>query len=226
MKKLALLVALTTVAQSLCLAGADPKTDVKSAVKKLAEKSNYGWTATFIGTPEMRMGPLEGRTEKGGSTYCKFTFADNQIEMAFNGDKSAIKREGEWQSAEELESSNAGIARRLKTFKAPVAEAEELAEKTKELKGADGVYSGDLSAEGIKDLVSRWRRNPEITDGKGTVKFWVKDGLLTKYQYNIQGKVTGNAQNEVDLDRTVTVEIKDVGATQVSVPEDAKKKLT
>ena len=128
MKKLALLVALTTVAQSLCLAGADPKTDVKSAVKKLAEKSNYSWNSTFIGTPEMRMSPLEGRAEKGGFTYCKFTFADNQIEMAFNGDKSAIKREGEWQSAEELESSNSGIARRLKTFKAPVAEAEELAE--------------------------------------------------------------------------------------------------
>jgi len=38
--------------------------------------------------------------------------------------------------------------------------------------------------------------------------------------------VTGNAQSEVDLDRTVTVEIKDVGATQVSVPEEAKKKLS
>jgi hypothetical protein len=32
--------------------------------------------------------------------------------------------------------------------------------------------------------------------------------------------------NEVDLDRTNTVDIKDVGTTKVEVPEGAKKKLS
>lgn len=31
--------------------------------------------------------------------------------------------------------------------------------------------------------------------------------------------------NDIDIDRTTTVEIKDVGATKLSVPEEAKKKL-
>jgi hypothetical protein len=32
--------------------------------------------------------------------------------------------------------------------------------------------------------------------------------------------------NEIDLDRTTTVEVKDVGTTKVEVPEAAKKKLS
>jgi hypothetical protein len=32
--------------------------------------------------------------------------------------------------------------------------------------------------------------------------------------------------NDIDVDRDTTVEIKDVGATKVEVPEGAKKKLS
>jgi len=32
--------------------------------------------------------------------------------------------------------------------------------------------------------------------------------------------------NDVDIDRTTTVEIKEVGSTKVDVPEEAKKKLS
>jgi hypothetical protein len=32
--------------------------------------------------------------------------------------------------------------------------------------------------------------------------------------------------NDVDMDRTTTVEIKDVGTTKVEVPEGAKKKFS
>ena len=31
--------------------------------------------------------------------------------------------------------------------------------------------------------------------------------------------------NDVDIDRTTTVAIKDIGTTKVEVPDDAKKKL-
>ena len=56
------------------------------------------------------------------------------------------------------------------------------------------------------------------------MKFWLKDGALSKYEFKVQGKADFNG-NEMDVDRTTTVEIKDVGATKVDVPEDAKKKL-
>ena len=41
----------------------------------------------------------------------------------------------------------------------------------------------------------------------------------------MQGKVSFNG-NDRDVDRTTTVEIKDVGTTKVEVPEGAKKKLS
>ena len=41
----------------------------------------------------------------------------------------------------------------------------------------------------------------------------------------MQGTISFNG-NDVDIDRTTTVEIKDVGSTKVDVPEEANKKLS
>ena len=53
----------------------------------------------------------------------------------------------------------------------------------------------------------------------------VKDGTLTKYEFKVKGKMSFNG-NDIDQDRTTTVVIKDVGTTKVTVPEEAKKKLS
>ena len=57
------------------------------------------------------------------------------------------------------------------------------------------------------------------------MKFWVKDGVLSKYEYNVQGKMSFNG-NDINIDRTTTVDVKDVGSTKFEVPEEAKKKLS
>jgi hypothetical protein len=57
------------------------------------------------------------------------------------------------------------------------------------------------------------------------VKFWLKDGALSKYQFNVKGTMSFNG-NDREIDRTTTVEIKDVGTTKLTVPEEAKKKLS
>jgi hypothetical protein len=175
-------------------------------------------------------GPTEGKTEKEGFTYVTFSIGNNDIGLAFKGDKAAIKRESEWQGSDELDGSSAWIARRLKQFKAPAAEAEDLADKVDELKKGDGgVYSGELTDSGVKELFARSRRREadDAPEGaKGSAKFWVKEGVLSKYQYNLQGKLTvGDDKREVEFNRTTTVEIKDVGSTTVKVPDEAKKKL-
>jgi hypothetical protein len=65
---------------------------------------------------------------------------------------------------------------------------------------------------------------PEISGAKGSVKFWVKDGVLSKYQLNLKGSISFNG-NDRDIDRTTTVEIKDIGSTKIELPDEAKKKL-
>ena len=212
---------------------AEPTADVKAAAKKLAAKANYSWTST----PKSESGnspgsgPTDGQTEKDGFTYVTFSIGNNDVELAFKGDKAAIKREGDWQTSDQLEGDSAWIARRLKQFKAPSAEAEDLLEKVDGLKkGENGVYSGDLTESGVKELFSRLRRReagPTPEGAKGWAKFWIADGALSKYQYKVQGKLTvGEDKREVEINRTTTVEIKDVGTTKVKVPEEAKKKLS
>src|SRR5437763_466118 len=68
------------------------------------------------------------------------------------------------------------------------------------------------------------RRGPEVTCAKGHAKFWVKDGMLNKYEYTVSGSVNFNG-NDQEINRTTKVEISDVGSTKVNIPEEAKKKL-
>ena len=223
---------LTAIAGSLL--GAEPKDDVKAAAKNLAQKPNYSWVSTpkSEGGGNAGAGAAEGKTEKSGFTYVTLSVGNADVELAFKGAKAAIKRADEdWKSADELEGNSAWIAKRLKEFKTPAAEAADLAEKVSELKkSGDNVYSGSLSEEGVKELFARARRRdtgdaPE--EAKGSAKFWIQDGILTKYQYNVQGKLTvGAEKREVEVNRTTTVEIKDVGATSVKVSDEAKKKLS
>jgi hypothetical protein len=120
----------------------------------------------------------------------------------------------------------------FRNYKAPAAQAEELAGKIEGLKKDGDVYGGALTEEGAKSLMTFGRgggqggggAGPDIAGAKGTIKFWLKNGALSKYEYNVQGKVTFN-NNEREINRTTTIEIKDVGTTKVDVPEEAKKKL-
>ncbi|HEV8541107.1 MAG TPA: hypothetical protein VGR78_01835 [Verrucomicrobiae bacterium] len=217
---------------SIIAADSGPKDEVINAAKQLGEKENYSWRTT-VKVPEsaqFRPGPTEGKTEKGGSTVLKMTFRDNDVEAVLKGDKGALHGENGWESVSELENAEGRgrfMGAMLRNFKVPTEQAAELAKETKELKKDGDSYSGELTAEGAKALM-RFRRGgdgPEASGAKGHAKFWVKDGVLNKYEFHVQGSMNFNG-NDVDVDRTTTVEIKDIGSTKVEVPEGARKKLS
>ncbi|HTD67747.1 MAG TPA: hypothetical protein VK846_14575 [Candidatus Limnocylindria bacterium] len=217
---------------SALIAADDPKADVKAASKKLGDKPNYSWTSTPKmegggGGGNFRAGPTDGQTADG-IVYLKSTFGDRSMEIAAKGEKVMVKGEEGWESAEDAQGPAQFASRRMRTFKAPAAEAADLADKAKSLKSADGAISGDLTEEGAKALLSFRRQNadaPAPKDAKGSVKFWLKDGELAKYEYNVQGKVMGRDDNEMEVNRTTTVEIKDAGKTKLGLSDDIKKKL-
>ncbi len=235
MKTLWMLATSLLLCGSLGAAEADAKADVKAAAKKLADKANYSWTSTIKsdGGPggNFRPGPTAGQTD-AGLVYLKLSFGDLTIESLVKGDKAATKTEEGWQNVDELEGNRAFMARRLKTYKAPAQEAQDLADKAKSLKKDGDAIAGDLSEEAVKELLSFGRRpnadnpRPAPKDAKGSVKFWVKDGALTKVEFNVQGKVTGRDDAEISINRTTTIEIKDAGTTKLTAPEEAKKKLS
>ena len=65
---------------------------------------------------------------------------------------------------------------------------------------------------------------PEITNPKGTVAFWITDGKLTKYQFHVTGSMSFNG-NDMEMDRTTTMVIKDIGTTKITVADEVKKIL-
>jgi hypothetical protein len=227
----------TALLVATSLFAADAKEEVTAAAKKLGDAANYTWKTTVV-VPEsaqFKPGPTDGKTEKGGFTHIKSTFGDNEVQVVTKGEKSAfINRDGDWQLAEGQGGGGGGRGGGfLRNTRPPAVQAAEIAAGAKELKKEGDVISGELTEEGAKTLM-RFRRGgggggggegPAISNAKGSVKFWVKGGVLTKYEYKLSGKMDFNG-SEFDMDRTATVEIKDVGTTKVEVPEAAKQKLS
>ena len=242
MKKQLVFSAALLLTGALFAADASPKDDVTAAAKKLAEKSNYSWKATLDFGPNspFQPGPTEGKTEKGGVTWLSVTFNDNTTEGLLKGTNVVIKKEEGWKTAAEAGGGGGGgfnpetfMARRMQNLKTPAAEVEDLVSKAKEIKMAGDVYSGELTEDGAKSLLTMGfggRRGgsqpPAPTNAKGSVKFWVKDGALTKYESKVSGTRKNQNGEDMDIERTTTIEIKEVGTTKITVPEEAAKKLS
>jgi hypothetical protein len=235
MKRMTVFSLATLTAASLLAAESDPSEAVKSAATKLGQQASYSWkTTTEFGN---FTGTSEGKTQKDGLVGLTMTFGDNTTQAFVKDGKGAVKAGDEdWQSLAELTKAAGSepgprtfLLRRLQTFKAPAAEAADLASKTKEVKKDGDAYAGDLTEAGAKELLAMGGRRggnaPEPKNAKGSVKFWLKDGLLAKFELKLQGTVNFNGEDR-DIDRTTTVEIKDVGTTKVDVPEAAQKKLS
>ena len=221
-----------TLALSLVAAHADPKSEVKDAIKNLATRPNYSWTftpKTEGSEAAAKQGPVEGKAEKDGVTYLKGTTGDVSFEAAAKGGKYAVNYAGEWVVVDENDEETGRIAQRLKAMNNPLETAEELAGKASELKkDSDGLYSSELTAAGAKELFGRLgKRAAAAPEAKGAVKFWIKNGLLAKYEFNVKGTITvGSDKREVNLSRTVTVEFKEVGSTKVTLSDEVRKKLS
>jgi hypothetical protein len=235
MKRMTVFGLATLTAASLLGAESSPSDAITSAAAKLAQQASYSWKAktefgNFTGT-------TEGKSQKDGLVGLTMTFGDNTTEAFLKDGKGAVKApDQDWQSLAELAKAAGSepgpgqfLLRVLQNFKAPAAEAADLAGKTKELKKDGEAYASELTEAGAKELLAfggrRGGNAPEPKNAKGSVKFWVKDGLLAKYELKLQGTVNFNGEDR-DVDRTTTVEIKDVGTTKVDVPEPAQKKLS
>ena len=231
MKRNVLLAAALLCSGSLFAADSSPKDEVANAAKALEGKPNYSWRATYV-VPEdspFHPGPTDGKVQKDGLTDVKLSFGDNTTEFFLQGAKAAITNpDGGWQSLSELDNSEGPgrfFAAMIRNFKAPAAQAADMAASVKEWKKDGDAYSGDLTEEGAKAILTFRRGGGTASNAKGSAKFWIKDGVLTKFESKVTGTVSWDG-NDMDVDRKTTVEIKDVGTTKIEVPEEAKKKMS
>jgi hypothetical protein len=229
---------------------ADLADEVKAAAKKLADQPNYSWSVKVESPQQGRGrglgGPPSGKTEKDGYTLLTYTVGDRTTEAVRKGDKVALKTGEEWKSAEELAADSGDgapnrqrfLARAVQQAKLPASDAQELAGRVKDLKKDGDAYTGALSADAIKqrfgarqagpggDAAGGGAGGPDTSGLKGTAKFWIKDGVLSKYETRIEGKMTfGQNNQEREINRATITEIQAIGSTKIEVPAEAKKKL-
>jgi hypothetical protein len=235
MKNYLSLSATALLAGSLLAADSSPKDEIAAAARKLSEQANYSWKATVV-VPEssrFRPGPTEGKTEKDGFTQLTMSFGDNTTKAVLKGDKAAVTDpDGDWRSLTELNNAEGPgrfLGMMLRSFKTPAAQATELIGGTIELEKHGDSYTGELTEQTAKAMLTLRPRAggdnaPTVSNAKGSAKYWLTDGMLSKYESHVTGKVSFNGTDR-DVDRTTTVEIKDIGTTKVEVSEEVKKKL-
>jgi hypothetical protein len=227
--------AVSLVALSLASGlAAEPKSELTNAIKKLADQPSYSWTISQktegSETASRRDGKIEGKAEKSGLVLVKTASGENAYEVAFKGEKVIVNFNEDWIAPSELPIDEGRIEQRLKALKTtPIDQANSLIEKSKEWKQEQGgEYSAALDPESaLASFTQLGRRAKEATAATGSLRFWTKDGQLAKYEVKVTGKITvGSDKREVEISRTTTVEIKDVGSTKISLPEGARNRLS
>lgn len=217
---------------------ADAKDDVKAAAKSLSDAANYTWVAnTEIEGAQFTPPTITGKAEKGGFVVVESERDGTTTTAVLKGEKGVLKTDAGWQTAEEVRAAaqnagggggaRGGRGGMLLRTKLPADDLVKLADKTKELKEANGVIAGDLTDEGAKEAAARGGRGgqaPEPKNAKGSLKVWLKEGKLAKVQVKVSATVSMQGE-ERDVTRTTTYEFKNVGSTTVTVSDDAKKKL-
>src|SRR5579862_5962941 len=194
MKRIATM-GVAVLASALVAAGTpDAKSDLKAAAKKLEDASGYSWTSTTRNEAggaqdgnRPQPGSTEGKLEKDGCVWIKTTRGDASTEAFLKSDKVAVKTADGWKAGSEFQGNQggqgrrrdpaAGLARRLRSFKAPAVEAAALVDKVGDVKDeGEGVFSGPLTEEGAKSLLIFGGRpggnsnGPQISAPKGTAK--------------------------------------------------------
>lgn len=213
-----------------------PTNQVADAIAKLKAASNYSWTVTTaIPDSPWTPTPAKGQADKDGFATVSQVFNDNTIQVALKGDKVAVKGEDGWQL---VGGEGAGpetfFAASLARNGAAAEEAAIILKALKDLKAVEGnALGGDLTSDGATDLMAFGPRRagtnnangfPPPKNVKGSAKFWLKDGALTKFELHLHGTMSfGDNENEMDITRTV--EIQNVGTTKMDIPAEAKKKL-
>jgi hypothetical protein len=197
------------------------KEDFDAAVDKLSE-NGFSWTTAVEGGSGAKQ---EGKMQKDGLTMLTIILGDLKVESYFKEGKGAINTVKGWQSLVEARTGPArGIVRVVENFKGPAKEAKEMAAKAPSLQKTDDGYASEMTPEWVTEyLIGRPGPNsPQVSNAKGSIKFVVKDGALSKLTYHVEGTISANGR-ERKINTTTITEITGVGNVAIDVPSEAKE---
>ncbi len=237
-------VVLLSLGQSSFCADADPKTTVVESVRRLAEKPSYRWetkvTSDAPGFFGGGAGTTLGVTEKDSYSLIISPASNSGLQFVTKQGKAAVLLDENWQTIEQAVARSDGgrggrgglDANVISDFKMPATEALGYLEQATDFKKSADEVTASLPARVVTELLiprrfggrrgAGGRRGPGVVDPQGTVTFWVNDGVLTKFAVSLHGSGEFRG-NEIQLDRTITTTISQIGNASVDVPADARE---
>ncbi|HAM70269.1 MAG TPA: hypothetical protein DCM86_01325 [Verrucomicrobiales bacterium] len=238
---LAIASAMTLLCGASRAADATPIEEIHAAVKKLALATNYSWSihTENVNTNSTRKAPspVDGKTSSEGITALVFHRPDTTLEVYLRQTNGVVKLKDQWKTLKDAAEINepAGrnparyLAKMATAYRTPAEDARVLMASMVKVEKVVDAIEGDLTSTATHDLIANGSRRgdnlpPGLTDPHASVKFWIKEGSVERFQYHISGSMTFGA-TEVKLDRLTTVEIKDVGTTKLEVPDEVKRLL-
>jgi hypothetical protein len=215
---------------------ADDKEDLANASKKATEMTSYSFSSHI----EIEGGPVpmdfefNGKYSKETATHVQGEAMGRDFEVYKQGEKVAIKREGEWS----LESGARRGGMREMERAVPHEELKEIDKKFKEVKKSASkervgekecsVYEGELSEKAVKEMIPMGRgmgamENAEIS---GSAKLWIdEEGVIRKYEMSVNMNLDFQG-NQLEMKILRSTELSGIGDTIVEIPSEVTSLLS
>jgi hypothetical protein len=145
------------------------------------------------------------KTTEGWKSFDEFVAALAQKRKSFGGGPPLA---GLPARAAGPDSAALRITRSMNDFHTPAETVQNAARSIQNIRQADGGYLCDVPVPATPAQLETQ-----------TIRFWIKDGLLTKFEIHDSGK-----GYEMGFESTDTMDISNVGSTAVELPGDAKVK--
>jgi hypothetical protein len=210
---------------------ADASQEVTDAATKLSDAGNYSWRSVTNDTGNDGSTLIQdGKTDKSGYTILNLNSGNYYLQFVLKSGAGVINLGEGWKTADDLADQRRAakfLTSTVRGFKSPAVAAQQIASHLKDLRPAEDAYVAAISGKDASDVLgpmANLRGGREMSNAKATIRFWVRDGVLTKYQVHATYTVSRNG-NDMDFDRTTTVDFSDVGTTSLDVPDEARKKL-
>jgi len=201
-----------------------------TAMERLEQQPSYLWTSEDEVSEETRFnaGPTRGTTVRAGKTHVSISFGPRSTQVVIDGEKAAVtNRDGRWETvwlSDQGYSSagfSASIARGIQT---PVEEVKELVPALISLDEIGGELVGALPADVAKDRLATRRGADAVRDAKGTVRFSISEGLLSRVVVRVEGKLIDDDRVR-EVWRETTIELTDIGTAKLDLPSGATEAL-
>ena len=184
---------------------------------------------------------VEGKSDGNGLTFVSVVLTNRTVQGYVLGNKAYVTSAQRSWKAEPLlakgESPGALMTRLVRSVTPPSQEIDLLLSHKEKIEKNGDVFSGDLPESVAKKLFEGSERRSgkaeaaerkavrkEANAARGNVTLWTKEGVVTKYEIRLIGKIDLDGK-EAEVMRTRTIEIKDIGTTKIDVPEKARRKL-